>query len=374
MNISKIVISFVATALFASCATTNLSIDWKEESAHLVARGGYARIKAVDNHHAMAYGAGGAVWIRHSYDKCESWSEPTEVARTKGYTNTNSEMLQLRSGKLIYMWNARPRKGTGLPYKIMYATSDDGGKRWSEGRDLYVAHANFKDGCWEPVALQLPSGELHIYFANEAPYTRSSEQEISLVRSFDEGKTWSKVEKVSFRKGKRDGMPVPVYLPHSGEIAMAIEDNGIRGRFKPVIVRTKENWKDGYVRGNDERREEALAPKWAVANKVYAGAPYLIRLGKKHTLLSIQSTENRQGRDHKFANMQVYVGNRDARNFRNRTTPLPQLDENGHALWNSLAQIDDKHVIAVMSVGGLDRGQNGVWTVVGEVVKRKRNR
>ena len=30
----------------------------------------------------------------------------------------------------------------------------------------------------------------------------------------------------------------------------------------------------------------------------------------------------------------------------------------------ALAQIDDKHVIAVMSVGGIERGKNGVWTVV----------
>ena len=374
MNISKIVISWVAVVLLASSATASITIDWKEESARLVTRGGYARIKAVDNHHAMVYGAGGAVWIRHSYDKCDSWSEPTEVARANGYNYTNSEMLQLRSGKLIYMWNARPRKGTGLPFKIMYATSDDGGKRWSKGHDLYIASTEFRDGCWEPIALQLPSGELHIYFANEAPYTYSSEQEISLLRSFDEGKTWGKAEKVSFRKGRRDGMPVPIYLPHSGEIAMAIEDNGIRGRFKPVIVRTKANWKEGYVRGDDERREEALSPRWAVNEDIYAGAPYLIRLGEKHTLLSIQSTEGRQGHDHKFANMQVYVGDKNARNFRKRTTPLPQLGENGHALWNSLAQIDDKHVIAVMSVGGVERGKNGVWTVVGEIVERGKGR
>jgi hypothetical protein len=293
------------------------------------------------------------------------------VARTEGYNNTNSEMLQLRSGKLIYMWNARPRKGTGLPYKIMYATSDDGGKRWSDGKDLYVASTEFRDGCWEPIALQLPSGELHIYFANEAPYTYSSEQEISLLRSFDEGKTWGKAEKVSFRKGRRDGMPVPVYLPHSGEIAMAIEDNGIRGRFKPVIVRTKANWKEGYVRGDDERREEALSPRWAVNENIYAGAPYLIRLGEKHTLLSIQSTEERKGDNERYANIQVYVGDKNARNFKNRSTPVPKLPANAQALWNSITMLDKDTVIAVMSIYGFKKGQNGIWTIKGEVKKGK---
>jgi hypothetical protein len=253
----------------------------------------------------------------------------------------------------------------------MYATSDDSGKSWSQGHDLYIADTEFKNGCWEPTALQLPSGEVHIYFANEAPYTESAEQEISLMRSYDEGKSWSKAERVSFRAGKRDGMPVPIYLPHSKEVAMAIEDNGIRGRFKPVIIRTRNCWKDGFVAGDDNRREEALAARCTVEDKVYAGAPYLIRLGEKHTLLSIQSTEGRKGKDHKFANMQVYVGNKNARNFCNRTTPLPNLNENGSALWNSLAQIDDKRVIAVMSVRGKERGKNGIWTVIGNISEKR---
>lgn len=369
MQILKLML-VLAAAVMVGCASTNITIDWSDSSS-FVARGGYARIKRVDNRHALVYGAGGAVWIRFSDDKCDSWSAPIEVARDEEYSYTNSEMLQLHSGKLLFTWNARPRPDTGLPYKIMCATSEDGGRSWSRGRDLYVAKPLFRDGCWEPIPLQLPSGELHIYFANEAPYTASSEQEISLLRSYDEGKTWSRAEKVSFRVGKRDGMPVPIYLPHSKEIAMAIEDNGIRGRFKPVIVRTRNNWKDGPVTGDDERREEAVVGRWAVGDTIYAGAPYLIRLGDRHTLLSVQSTEGRKDRGHKFANMQVYVGDKNARNFRHRTTPLPNLAEDGCALWNSLAEIDDSTVIAVMSVGGVGRGKNGVWTVKGRVVKKR---
>ena len=360
----------IATAIMVGCGATNLTIQWSEESSHFVTRGVYARIKKVDNRHALVYGAGRSVWIRFSDDGCESWGTPIEVARGDGYNYTNSEMLQLQSGKLLFTWNARPLPNTGLPFKIMYSISEDGGESWSKGRDLYIARSEFCDGCWEPAALQLPSGELHIYFANEAPYTASSEQEISLVRSFDEGKTWSNAERVSFRAGKRDGMPVPIYLPHSKEIAVAIEDNGIRGRFKPVIVRTTTDWRDGFVSGNDHRREEAILPRCAPDDEVYAGAPYLIRLSEKHTLLSIQSTEGRKGKGHKFANMQVYVGDKNARNFRNRSTPLPNLEENGHALWNSIAQIDDKTVIAVMSVGGVEKGKNGVWTAKGRIVER----
>lgn len=367
----KILITIIAIAIFVGCSPTKLTIKWDDPT--FVGHGGYARVKAVDNRHAMVYNSGRTAVIRFSDDGCKSWSEPVKVAKSEDFIYTNCELLQLQSGKLLYTWNARPRKGTtGLPYKIMYAMSEDGGKSWSQGYDLYLAGTEFKNGCWEPIALQLPSGELHIYFANEGPYTHSSEQEISLMRSYDEGKSWNQAERVSFRRGKRDGMAVPIYLPHSGEIVMAIEDNGIRGRFKPVIVRTRKNWKDGFVAGDDERREEALAARCSVDDGIYAGAPYLIRLGEKHTLLSIQSTEGRKGTNHKFANMQVYVGDKNGRNFCNRSTPMPDLDENGSALWNSLAQIDENRVIAVMTVRGKEKGKNGIWTAIGEVLKGKR--
>ena len=369
-RVSSYIITLLLATIFIGCAPLNLTIKWEEDSRQFIGRGVYGRIKEVDNHHALVYDVGRTAVIRFSHDKCESWGEPVEVAKAEGYTYTNCELLQLQSGKLVYTWNARPRQGTKLPYKIMYAISEDGGKSWSEGRDLYVGGTSGREGCWEPIALQLPSGEVQIYFANEAPYTKSSEQEISLMRSFDEGKSWSYAEKVSFRAGSRDGMAAPIYLPHSGEIAVAIEDNGVRGHFKPVIVRTKYNWKDGFVAGNDPRREEALAKRCAVHDTIYAGAPYLIRLGDKHTLLSIQSTEGRKGTNHKFANMQVYVGDRNARRFCNRSTPLPDLNENGSALWNSLAQVDDTTVIAVMSVGGMERGKNGIWTIKGKITKR----
>jgi hypothetical protein len=190
MRLFKFTSLAIAILLFVGCSTTNLTIRWSEESSQFVTRGGYARIKKVDNHHALVYGAGRSVWIRFSDDECESWSSPVEVARGEGYNYTNSELLQLQSGKLLFMWNARPLPNTGLPFKIMYALSDDGGRSWSRGHDLYIAGTKFRDGCWEPAALQLPNGEIHIYFANEAPYTSSSEQEITLMRSFDEGKTW----------------------------------------------------------------------------------------------------------------------------------------------------------------------------------------
>ena len=188
------------------------------------------------------------------------------------------------------------------------------------------------------------------------------------MRSFDGGESWGEAEKISFSSNSRDGMPSPIYLPHRGEIAVAIEDNGIRGRFKPVIVRSAKYWKDAPVLRSDVRREEALREDCAVHDTIYAGAPYLIRLGKHHTLLSVQSTEGRSGTNERRANMQVYVGDKDARNFHNRSTPFLELPENANALWNSIHQIDENHVIAVMSVSGVRPG--GIWCVIGEILEK----
>ena len=364
--LQSITLALLSLTVLSACQSTEMEIKWDYSTCKHITDGVYARIKPVGDKFALVYSAGPAAYIRWSSDKCSTWSEPQRVAQADGYNYTNCEILELSGGSLLYMWNARPKQDSGLPYKIMIATSDDYGTTWRE-QTIYTASTEGSDGCWEPIAIELPDGEVQLYFANEFPYKSSDEQEITLLRSFDKGKTWSKPEAISMRKGSRDGMPVPIYLPHRKEIAVAIEDNGIRGLFKPVIVRSDNNWADGTVSCNDTRREEALVPEWQLHDTIYAGAPYLIQLGKSHTILSIQSTEGRKGRDHQYANMQVYVGDKDARNFRNRTTPMPQLSANGSALWNSICAIDSRHVIAVMSVSGASDGKNGKWSVVGEL-------
>lgn len=364
--LQTITLALLSLTVLSACQNTEMEIKWDYSTCKHITDGVYARIKPVGDRFALVYSAGPAAYIRWSSNKCATWSEPQRVAQADGYNYTNCEILELSGGSLLYMWNARPKQDSGLPYKIMIATSDDYGTTWHE-QTIYSASTDTREGCWEPVAIELPSGEVQLFFANEYPYALSDEQEITLLRSLDKGKTWSKPEAISMRKGSRDGMPVPIYLPHRKEIAVAIEDNGIRGLFKPVIVRSDNNWADGAVSGNDTRREEALAPEWQLHDTIYAGAPYLIQLGKSHTILSIQSTEGRKGRDHRYANMQVYVGDKDARNFRNRTTPMPQLSANGSALWNSICAIDSRHVIAVMSVSGAPDGKNGIWSVVGEL-------
>ena len=66
-------------------------------------------------------------------------------------------------------------------FSIQVTRSSDGGKSWTAPVEVYKAGYEFKNGCWEPAQIQLPSGEIQLYIANEGPYTQSNEQEITTV-------------------------------------------------------------------------------------------------------------------------------------------------------------------------------------------------
>lgn len=356
-------------SVLAYCQCGKTEIKWDYSSRKFVNTGVYARVKKLScGKLCLVYSQGPSIWIRKSEDEGKSWLPAIKVSENELYNYTNSELLQLQNGWLFYTWNARPRKENVHEYKIMGAISKDGGNTWENEQTIYKAGKNFHNGCWEPIALQLPDGEIHLYFANEFPYPDSYEQEITLLRSFDNGTLWSIPQTVSFRKGKRDGMPVPICLQDGKTIALAIEDNGIAGTFKPVIIQTKDNWKGGTVKAGSPHRTHALAARYQLPDSIYAGAPYLIQLNNGTTLLSVQSSENRNGTNEKFANLQVYIGDENARNFSNPSTPFPMLAPQAHALWNSLCQINDSTIMAVSSLGGLDK-ENGIWTVIGKIIK-----
>ncbi|MDP4278513.1 MAG: sugar-binding protein, partial [Bacteroidota bacterium] len=343
-------------------------ICWDYTTQRFATPGGYGRVVVLSTGKlALVYSCDYSIYYRTSSDKGITWSSPTTVGLNNLYYYTNAELLELKNGLLLYTWNARPRVDGSCPYKIMYKLSKDHGLTWGGEYTLYAADNYFINGCWEPKAIQLPSGEVQVYFSNEAPYTNSSEQDISMISSSDNCYTWNPIKILSFRAENRDGMPVPVYLKNNKGMAMSIEDNGIDGLFKPVIITTSNNWGNAPVLKDSPYRSQALSIKNRLASAVYAGAPYLIQLNNSETVLSTQSTEGRTGTNEVKANLQVYVGDASAHNFTNKSTPFPNLEADGSALWNSLCQIDDTTIMAVSSIGGTN-GQNGLWTVKGTIV------
>jgi hypothetical protein len=350
------------------------AIEWDQATAQRVTAGGYARVKKLSNGELiLVYQAGGNAQCRIK-GSSGRWGNPILVGSDSAghYDYANSEALELADGRILYAWNARQKNQDSAlyPYKIMIAESNNKGRTWSAGRDLYQAGRRFDEGCWEPSLLQLPSGEVQLYFANEGVYPTSHEQNISMLRSFDSGRTWSTPEVVSFRAGKRDGMPVPVYLQNNKGIVIAIEDNAVN-TFKPYIVHSsvENNWRSGAVLGNSPNRWQALREDARPPNSAYVGAPYLIQLNSGETVLSVQSSEGRSGQGTEYSLMEVYIGDAEAKNFAGKTKPFHR-EEPGHALWNSLCQIDDNTILAVTQITGMATAENGIWIIEGHI---KRN-
>ena len=314
--------------------------------------GGYGRLIELNDGCLLACCESGGIKVCFSSNQGRTWTSPTLIAPNANNTpNCVPDLIQLSDGTIIVGYNPRPSQ----PYTedrrfgIRVRRSTDKGRTWSDEIFVYDADYIFENGCWEPSFLELPSGELQLYFADESPYTTTGEQQISLCRSFDGGLTWTEPQRISYRSGYRDGMPVPVLLSDQRNIVVAIEDNGWSGvgDFVPTTVRTSlsNNWKNNfYVSGSSTQRNRSINHDYCPVAK--GGAPYLRVLPNGETVLSHQSTYG----DGDNMKMYVYVGNKQAKDFKAMSRPFYQGTTKG-CWWNSLAVIDTGIVVAV---GGLD--------------------
>ena len=309
--------------------------------------------------------SGGNIECIKSFDEGKTWTAPQIIATNfNGINCTVPEIIELKDHSLLASYNLRPSifdssKHFGISTKKSY----DEGLTWQDERLLYQAGSKFGDGCWEPAQIQLPGGEVQLFFSNEGIYTNSDEQNISLLRSFDNGLTWtSKPEIVSFRAGKRDGMPVPVLLKNKSEIIFSIEDNGM-GQFAPSIIKNSlaNNWKT-IADASSPFRYAALAQP--LATTIYAGAPYLRQLQTGQTIMSYQSTEGRNSQ-WDLACMNVVIGDANGQNFTNKSIPF-DVPVNKHGLWNSLCVLADNTIIALTSTNAYSTNNNTeVWMIKG---------
>lgn len=360
-------------------STPGAHIQWNPQTLTLVQSGGnYARIVRLPSRQlACVFEMGPQVFLRRSQDEGKTWDAPKLVATWPEGSLSNPELLSLRNGTLLCFVNERPWNGRRAPaplptraqarYGIALTRSTDGGLTWSPLSVLFQGGSEGGTGCWEPTAVEIPegamTGELLLFFANEFPYPKTTEQEISLLRSNDGGRTWSNPpQTVSFRARSRDGMPVPVLLPGVG-VAVAIEDNGLSGTFKPSIVFSDlaTDFHGGPVLAGSPRRWGALAAPLPPAT--YAGAPYLRQMPGGATVLSFQQGDDPN--DLHSARMAVSVGDRSARGFGTPSFPFPETPGHGQ-LWNSLFVKDAQTVTAVTSA--FINGTRGVWTMDGYFV------
>ena len=327
-------------------------IFWDTASRKVVFNsGGYARMIELQDGRYMATTETAGINIIFSSDKGNSWSGEKKIVENINNTpNCVPDLIQLKDGTIVVGYNPRP----STPYTedrrfgIRCKRSTDNGRTWSNEIFINDASFTYQDGCWEPSFLELPSGELQCYFADEGPYINSGEQQISMCRSFDGGQTWGKAEIVCFRKNYRDGMPVPVILHDGQTICVAIEDNGWSGfgAFVPTTVRCplETNWNGFWVDANSSYRDRSV--NYTLCPRALGGAPYLRVLPWGETIMSHQSDYG----DGDWQ-MYIYVGNEEAKDFKAMSSPFP-LSGTDRAMWNSVAVVDTGVVVAVAGLNG----------------------
>lgn len=358
--------------------TEGIRIAWDFRTLTKVFGGpvSYPRIIRLQNGTLLAaFESEGAVYLSRSNDEGENWSDAELTAPADGEViSAVPELIQLENGNLLIAYNTRPPQDNQNPdrrFGIKLRISSDGGNTWSSQQNIFEGGFEWNRGVWEPVMIQLDSGEIQLFFANEFPYENSEDQEISMVRSFDNGETWSDPETISYREGHRDGMPVPLILDDEEGIAVAIEDNGLHGsEFKPSIIWSsiEDNWEADAARGDSERRWGALNEESQLPASDYGGAPYLEQLSSGETILSFQSTEGRNVEWNR-STMTVAIGDRKAQNFSRKSKPF-EVPEERSALWNSLFIKNDTTVTAVASTNAYNASQTELYSIDGYVNKQ----
>jgi len=188
------------------------SILWDQSSLRQVSpltashSANYARMIQLSNGNLLCvYESDAGIACTISHNLGDSWLQPVLVAgQVEGFHMAVPDVLELPDRSLLVAYNPRPHKINGgwdttRHFAIRTKKSYDQGKTWQDERLIYEAGYQFEDGCWEPALLQLPAGEIQLFFSDEGIYTKSNEQNISVLRSADKGLSWSrKPEIVSF--------------------------------------------------------------------------------------------------------------------------------------------------------------------------------
>lgn len=364
---------------FAQDYRTGIRIGWDYRTQRFVTGGAYGRLKLLsDGRQALVYDAGGVCKIRFRQPEASSFQQPITVASPpSGSSYTNCELLELADGTLLYAYNERVN-GMGMKIKVKYSSN---GRTWRNEQTLKeVRESEYIDnegyyGIWEPAMIQLPSGEVQLYYASEFQVP-AHDQKIVMLRSLTAEETgvrqWEPQSvDVCYTIGYRDGMPVPLVLQDGKGIVFAIEDDGYGGGFQPGIIYSSidDNWTSGIRYGDSVNRWVAVTQ----GEPRGGGAPYIIQLTTGETLVSTQTNALADQRGAPWDDMYknrpfVYIGDANARNFSRYSIPFPFMDEpNQGGVWNSLCQINDSTVVCVSEIHG-HPSQNGLWTVEGHIM------
>jgi hypothetical protein len=199
--------------------------------------------------------------------------------------------------------------------------------------------------------IELPTGELEIYFANEGPYTDSDEQEISKMVSCDKGVSWSSTICYCFPSG---GMPVPIIAPDD-TMYTAVEDDSDGGAIHLSLIKSEPTPGSTAI-----TKYHSVIPAYRDLT-IYAGAPYLAVLGDR-ILLSGQTSWDRTTSDVSVPFLAInQEGTYSAYNVID-VNPF-DIPETFSGLWNSVTTLSDGSILLFTSYN------NKIYMLKGKLVE-----
>ena len=305
--------------------------------------------------------------LRKSVDNGNTWNAariivPDNKPNYSGFSTP--DLLVLKNGWLLLSYTGKGIPDDTTHNNLQMRISKDGGDNWGEPRIVALGRS------WEPGMLQLPDGEIQLFFSSEFVSSKRSkmrhEQQILLVKSKDNGNTWSAPRQVAFTPGRRDGMPVPVLLKNNKGIIFPVE--AVNNETSPEIiwssVKSGWNYKQPGTKENGRRWYAAVNPIWG-------GAPCLLQLPSGETVISMQTEGGRKidrYKEWKNNTMVVMVGNNMARNFKYISYPYPDLPLDHGAYFSSLFLKNDSTIVLLTTRTFPDRN-SGVFWKEGHVVR-----
>ena len=286
------------------------------------------------------------------------------VTTTDRITYNNCDALVLQNGDLMavtaFRGNAtlyRSNELDGISMRI----SHDNGQTWNAEQVI------FRGMCWEPQILQLPSGEIQVYFTHSSTNDQlqidnklidSNKDRLvassgtAILRSFDNGATWTshlpenefygQVVAQRFTRTDPAGatgfsvnrythqMPCAVQLNNSNTIALATEDQvaNYSDNYNISISYSDDNWSH-YASPNSVLGNVEETPAKVKLDAWQGAAPYLKQFPSGETVISYNVSNN----------FSVRLGDAQARTF---TAPYVPFHYQGY--WGAL-ELDGSHTV-----------------------------
>ena len=255
---------------------------------------------------------------------------------TRAYSTADAVVLD--NGDILAFASYRAVKG----YKrfpqddgLSMRRSTDGGRTWGEVTDIYTSIT------WEPYAMQLPSGEVQVYFTDSDHDWLPASSGVTMLRSLDRGRSWTThcqvirqyratAKRADGKPGTRkvwtDQMPSAVLLGDGRTILAAVESQDSTNHFKITLVSDDTNWTETLTGDN-------TGPADRLDNFRSGGGPYLAHFPSGETALSFQG---------KYFN--IKLGKSDFISIRNAYAFQPFGRR--HSLWGSMTTIDSHTLYA----------------------------